>query len=41
MFFVFELSYFEEYKDKSEVLKRERFLKSGRGRQFLDGLLAK
>lgn len=32
----FVLIYSESYKDKSAVLKRERFLKSGQGRKFLD-----
>ena len=32
----FEIIYTEEYPDKTEALQRERFLKSGQGRKFLD-----
>jgi len=34
----FMLIYSEEYKIKEEAMKRERFLKSGQGRKFLDNL---
>ena len=34
----FKLVYSEEYVDKSEASKRERYLKSGIGREFLDSL---
>ena len=34
----FELIYSEEYSSKVEALKREKFLKSGQGRKFLDNL---
>ena len=34
-----ELIYFEEYFDKLIVEKREKFLKSGRGRKLLDEIL--
>ena len=30
-----ELIYFEEFSSKTEALKREKFFKSGSGRQFL------
>jgi putative endonuclease len=30
-----KLVYFERFKDKTEALRRERFLKSGKGRDFL------
>jgi putative endonuclease len=29
----------EEYLDKTEAIKREKFLKSGQGRKFLDEIL--
>ena len=32
----FDLVYYEEYENKTKALKREKFLKTGRGRQFLD-----
>lgn len=32
----FELLYFEKYSTKTQVVKREKFLKSGKGRQWLD-----
>ena len=31
----FKLVYHEEYTDKLEAMNREKFLKSGRGREFL------
>jgi putative endonuclease len=34
----FELLYSEEYDSKTIALKREKFLKSGQGRKFLDNL---
>lgn len=32
----FRLVYFERFQTKSEAMKRERFLKSGQGRKWLD-----
>ncbi len=32
----FRLIYFEEHNIKTEAIKRERFLKSGQGRKWLD-----
>ena len=32
----FDLCYSEQYTDKSEAMLREKFLKSGQGRKFLD-----
>jgi putative endonuclease len=32
----FKLIYTEQYTDKTEAIKREKFLKSGQGRKFLD-----
>lgn len=32
----FKVIYQEEYETKSEAIKRERFLKSGQGRKWLD-----
>ena len=32
------LLYKEEYKTRSEAIKREKFLKSGKGREFLDNI---
>lgn len=32
----FVLIYTEEYQTKNEAMKREKFLKSGQGRKFLD-----
>ena len=32
----FELVYSEQYDNKTNVIKRENFLKSGQGRKFLD-----
>ncbi len=34
-----ELVYYEEYSTRSEATKRERFLKTGQGRKFLDEML--
>ena len=34
-----KLIYQEEYKSRSEAIKRERFLKSGQGRKYLDEVL--
>ena len=36
---LFELVHSEEYADSSEGRKREKFLKSGQGRKFLDGIV--
>ncbi len=33
-----ELIYFEEFSSKTEALKREKFFKSGSGRQFLKNI---
>ncbi|MCB9218738.1 MAG: GIY-YIG nuclease family protein [Ignavibacteriales bacterium] len=33
-----ELVYYEEYKTKAEAMKREKFFKSGKGREFLNNL---
>jgi len=35
----FKLLYQEEYATKSEAMKREKFLKSGKGREFLKNTL--
>lgn len=35
----FKLFYFEEYRDEVFARKRERFLKSGRGREFLKRII--
>ena len=35
----FELIYYEEFKTRSEVMKRERFFKSGKVREFLETIL--
>ncbi|MDQ1283916.1 MAG: putative endonuclease [Patescibacteria group bacterium] len=32
----FKLIHFEEYPSRTEAIKRERFLKSGQGRKWLD-----
>lgn len=32
----FILEYFEEFKTRLEAIRRERFLKSGKGREWLD-----
>ncbi len=34
-----QLLYFEEFSTRSEAMKRERFLKSGQGRKYLDSLV--
>lgn len=34
-----KLIYQEKYSTRSEAMKREKFLKSGQGRKFLDSLL--
>jgi putative endonuclease len=34
-----ELIYTETFEDRADAMKRERFLKSGQGRKFLDGIL--
>ncbi len=35
----FKLIYFEEFLDRSEAAKREKFFKTGKGREFLKGKL--
>jgi len=35
----FKLCYTELYKTKAEAIRREKFLKSGQGRKFLDEIL--
>ena len=35
----FELVYKETFVGKSEAIKREKFLKSGQGRKFLDSVI--
>ena len=35
----FKLIYQEKYKTKTEAIKREKFLKSGQGRKFLDTII--
>lgn len=35
----FVLCYIEHYDIKTEAIKRERFLKSGKGREFLDNVI--
>lgn len=37
----FEMIYSEEHENSTEGRKRERFLKSGQGRKFLDEILKK
>ena len=37
----FTFLYSEKYFNKSDAIKREKFLKSGQGRKFLDELLKK
>ncbi|OGM99100.1 MAG: hypothetical protein A2817_01225 [Candidatus Yanofskybacteria bacterium RIFCSPHIGHO2_01_FULL_39_8b] len=37
----FQFVYQEEYQTKTEAIKREKFLKSGQGRKFLDQILKK
>jgi len=34
----FELLYYEKLENKTEAIKRERYLKTGYGRKFLDNL---
>ena len=34
------LVYKEQYATRSEAIKREKFLKSGQGRKWLDGILS-
>jgi len=34
----FRLIYSEEFSSKTEAIRREKFLKSGQGRKFLDNL---
>jgi len=34
----FEIYYVENYNNKTDAMKREKFLKSGQGRKFLDNL---
>ncbi|MGK9367610.1 GIY-YIG nuclease family protein [Melioribacter sp. Ez-97] len=34
----FELIYFESFENKSDALKREKFFKTGKGREFLNSL---
>ena len=35
----FELIYYEEFEDRIDTVKREKFLKSGKGREFLNSIL--
>ena len=35
----FDLAYEEVYDNKTEAIKREKFLKSGQGRKFLDSVI--
>lgn len=35
----FELIYYEEFEDRINAAKREKFLKSGKGREFLNSIL--
>ena len=35
----FNLIYFEEFEDRSDAAKREKFFKSGKGREFLNKIL--
>ncbi len=37
----FRLIYFETYTTKTEAIRREKFLKSGQGRKYLDSILMK
>ena len=37
----FDLVHFEEFSDRDQALKRERFLKTGKGRKLLDKILEK
>lgn len=36
----FKIVYFEEFVDKTDCIKREKFLKSGKGREFLNKILS-
>jgi len=33
-----ELTYFEEFQSKAEAMKREKFFKSGKGREYLKAI---
>jgi putative endonuclease len=35
-----KLVYFEEFETRAEAMRREMFFKSGKGREFLRGILA-
>ena len=35
----FELIYFEKFENRTKAAKREKFLKSGKGREFLKSIL--
>ena len=35
----FELIYSEKFRTRSEAMKREKFLKSGKGREYLNSIL--
>ena len=35
----FDLIYYEEFEDRINAAKREKFLKSGKGREFLNSIL--
>ena len=35
----FELIYFEKFEDRTRAANREKFLKSGKGREFLKSIL--
>ena len=35
----FELIYYEEFEERIDAAKREKFLKSGKGREFLNSIL--
>jgi len=35
-----KLIYFEEYSDKQKAMQREKFFKSGKGREFLNNIVA-
>jgi putative endonuclease len=37
----FILLYFEQYNSKTDAIKKEKFLKSGQGRKFLDEIINK
>ncbi|MGK9478025.1 GIY-YIG nuclease family protein [Melioribacter sp. OK-6-Me] len=34
----FELTYYESFSQKSDAMKREKFFKTGKGREFLDSI---